>query len=150
MKEGRKPEYPEKPCDDELRKCHILKPENSCPNRDSNPYSSIGGWLGKQILCAAHKMFWGSSSRFLEYHLVLKKCCRVREPAIVENRIVEECIFGSRILKYWGQFLFSFCSRWHCSAWKGPYQFHFVFQQSPQGLLLKQCQCLVLGSRILK
>ena len=26
-----------------FRKCHILKPENSSPNRDSNPHSSIGG-----------------------------------------------------------------------------------------------------------
>ena len=31
-----------------FRKCYILKPENSSPNRDSNPYSSIGGRLGKQ------------------------------------------------------------------------------------------------------
>ena len=31
-----------------FRKCHILKPENSSPNRDSNPHSSIGGRLGKR------------------------------------------------------------------------------------------------------
>ena len=48
MKEGRKPEYSEKTPDDELQKCHTLKPENSIPNRDSNPHSSIGGRLGKQ------------------------------------------------------------------------------------------------------
>ena len=49
MKEGRKPEYPEKTPGDELHtKCHILKPEDSSPKRDSNPHSSIGGRLGKQ------------------------------------------------------------------------------------------------------
>ena len=32
MKEGRKPEHPEKNPDDELQKCHILKPKNSSPN----------------------------------------------------------------------------------------------------------------------
>ena len=31
-----------------LRKCHILKPENSSPNQDSNLQSSIGDGLGKQ------------------------------------------------------------------------------------------------------
>ena len=31
-----------------FRKCHILKPENSSPDRDSNPHSGIGGRLGKQ------------------------------------------------------------------------------------------------------
>ena len=31
-----------------FRKCHILKPENSSPKRDSNLLSSIGGRLGKQ------------------------------------------------------------------------------------------------------
>ena len=31
-----------------FRKCHKLKPENSSPNQDSNPHSSIGGRLGKQ------------------------------------------------------------------------------------------------------
>ena len=48
MKEGRKPEYPEKTPGVELRKCHILQPEDSSPKRDSNPRSSIGGRLGKQ------------------------------------------------------------------------------------------------------
>ena len=43
MKEGRKPEHPEK-----FRKCHLLKPEDSSPKRDSNPYNSTGGRLGKQ------------------------------------------------------------------------------------------------------
>ena len=31
-----------------FRKCHILKPEDSSPKRDSNPHNSIGGRLGKQ------------------------------------------------------------------------------------------------------
>ena len=31
-----------------FRKCYILKPEDSNPNRDSNPHSSIGSRLGKQ------------------------------------------------------------------------------------------------------
>ena len=31
-----------------FRKCHILKPENSSPKRDSTPHSSIGDRLGKQ------------------------------------------------------------------------------------------------------
>ena len=44
MKEGRKPEYPEKNPGDELQKMH----ENSSPKRDSNPHNSIGGRLGKQ------------------------------------------------------------------------------------------------------
>ena len=49
MKEGRKPEYPEKkPLTTSLRKCHILKPEDSSPKRDSNPHNSAGGRLGKQ------------------------------------------------------------------------------------------------------
>ena len=42
MKEGKKPEYLEKTPDDELKKCQKLKPENSSPNWDSNPHSSIG------------------------------------------------------------------------------------------------------------
>ena len=37
-----------KPLVTSFRKCHILKPEDSCPKRDSNPCSSIGGRLGKQ------------------------------------------------------------------------------------------------------
>ena len=37
-----------KPPTTSFRKCHILKPKNSNPNRDSNSYSSIGGRLGKQ------------------------------------------------------------------------------------------------------
>ena len=49
MKEGRKPENPEKTPGDELqKKCHILQPEDSSAKRDSNPCSSIGGRLGKQ------------------------------------------------------------------------------------------------------
>ena len=44
MKEGKKPEFTEKTS---FRKCHILKPENPSPKRDSNPNSSIGGRLGK-------------------------------------------------------------------------------------------------------
>ena len=31
------------------KKKHILKPEDSSPKRDSNPHSSIGGRLGKQL-----------------------------------------------------------------------------------------------------
>ena len=42
MKEGRKPEYPEKTPGDELQ------PEDSSPKRDANRRSSIGGRLGKQ------------------------------------------------------------------------------------------------------
>ena len=46
---GRKPEYPEKNPDSELQKmAHIIKPENSSPNQDSNPHFGIGGRLGKQ------------------------------------------------------------------------------------------------------
>ena len=44
MKEGRKPEYPEKTPGDELQEM----PEISSPKRDSNPHSSIVGRLGKQ------------------------------------------------------------------------------------------------------
>ena len=46
MKEGRKQKYPEKTPDD-VRKCHILKPENSSPSRDSNLHPSIGDRPGK-------------------------------------------------------------------------------------------------------
>ena len=48
MKEGRKPEYPEKTPADELQKMPHTKNENSSPKEDSNPQSSIGGRLGKQ------------------------------------------------------------------------------------------------------
>ena len=48
MKEGRKPEYPEKTLTTSFRKCHILKPEHSSLDRDSNLHSSIGDRLGKQ------------------------------------------------------------------------------------------------------
>ena len=53
MKKGRKPEYPEKTPDDKLQS-HILKLENSRPNRDSNLYSSIGGRVGKQTYQPLH------------------------------------------------------------------------------------------------
>ena len=43
MKEGRKPEYPEKTPGDELQKM-----PHTCPKRDSNPRNSIGGRLEKQ------------------------------------------------------------------------------------------------------
>ena len=50
MKEGRKPEYPEKTPGDELQKMpHTrVQPEDSSPKRDSNTHNSIGGRLGKQ------------------------------------------------------------------------------------------------------
>ena len=47
MKEGRKPEYPEKTLAANFRKCHILQPEDSSPKRDANPLNSVGGRLGK-------------------------------------------------------------------------------------------------------
>ena len=37
-----------KPLATSFRKCHILKPEDSSPKRDSNAHDSIGGRLGKQ------------------------------------------------------------------------------------------------------
>ena len=37
-----------KPLAMSFRKCHLLKPEDSSPKRDSNPHDSIGGSLGKQ------------------------------------------------------------------------------------------------------
>ena len=45
---GEETGVPRKTLTTSFRKCHILKPENSIPNRDSNPHSSIGGRLGKQ------------------------------------------------------------------------------------------------------
>ena len=48
MKEGRKPEYPEKTPGDELQKCHILQSEDSSPSKTPTRGSSIGGRLGKQ------------------------------------------------------------------------------------------------------
>ena len=38
-------EFPEKTRKTAFRKCCVLKPENSSPNRDSNPHSIIGGRL---------------------------------------------------------------------------------------------------------
>ena len=46
MKEGRKPEYPEKTPGDELQKMPHATARRF--KRDSNPRSSIGGMLGKQ------------------------------------------------------------------------------------------------------
>ena len=43
-----------KPLTTSFRKCHILKPENTSSNRDSNPHSSIGGRLGKQTCQPSH------------------------------------------------------------------------------------------------
>ena len=37
-----------KPLATSFRKCHILKPEDASPKRDSNPNTGIGGRLGKQ------------------------------------------------------------------------------------------------------
>ena len=48
MKEGKKLEYRRKPLATSVRKCHILKLEDSNPKQDSNPHNSIGGRLGKQ------------------------------------------------------------------------------------------------------
>ena len=39
---------PRKKPDEELKKMHILKHENSNPTKHSNPHSSSGGRLGKQ------------------------------------------------------------------------------------------------------
>ena len=54
MKEGRKPEYSEKTTGDKLQKMPHTKTEDSSPNRDSNPYNSIGGRLGKQTCQPLH------------------------------------------------------------------------------------------------
>ena len=43
-----------KPLATSFRKCHILKPENSSPKRDSNPHNSIGGRLRKQTCKPLH------------------------------------------------------------------------------------------------
>ena len=48
MKEGRKPEYPEKTPGDELQKMPHTTAEDSSPKRDSNPRSTIDDRLGKQ------------------------------------------------------------------------------------------------------
>ena len=54
MKEGRKPECPEQTTDNELWKMPHTKALNSSPNRDSNPHSSLGGRLGKQMCKPLH------------------------------------------------------------------------------------------------
>ena len=54
MKEWRKPENPEKTLVTSFRKCHILKPEDPSPKRDSNAHNSIGGRLGKQTCQPLH------------------------------------------------------------------------------------------------
>ena len=48
MKEGRKPEHPEKAPADELQKMPHSKTEDPSPERDSNPYNIIGDRLGMQ------------------------------------------------------------------------------------------------------
>ena len=45
--EGAETEVPRKIALTNLRKCHILKPENLSPNRDSTRTLSMGGKLGK-------------------------------------------------------------------------------------------------------
>ena len=49
MKDGKKPEYPEKTPDDELQKMPHTKPGKFKAQADLNPQSSIGGWPGKQM-----------------------------------------------------------------------------------------------------
>ena len=74
MKEGRKPEYPEKPPDN--------KPENSRPNRDSNLHSHIDGKLGKQTCWPLHQAlphFWPTITLpILSWliHILSDKYCR--------------------------------------------------------------------------
>ena len=65
MKEGRKPEYPEKTLGDELTKMPYSKPKDSSPKRDSNPHDSIGGSLGKQT-CKSVKPGVAPKCLFLE------------------------------------------------------------------------------------
>ena len=49
MKEGRKLEYSEKnPLATNVKKCHVLQPEDSSPKRDSNPHNGTGDRLGEQ------------------------------------------------------------------------------------------------------
>ena len=48
MKEGRKPEYPEKTPGDELQKMPHTKARRFNSKRDTNPRGSIGSRLGKQ------------------------------------------------------------------------------------------------------
>ena len=48
VEEGEDRSTRRKPLATSFRKCHILKPEDSSPKRDSNPHNSIGGRLGKQ------------------------------------------------------------------------------------------------------
>ena len=57
MKEGRKPEYPEKSPGDELQIMPHTKPEGSSPKRDSNPRNSIGGRLGKRTCQPLHHAY---------------------------------------------------------------------------------------------
>ena len=50
MKERRKPEYPEKTPDDELKKCHMLKPEPRLglysPAKEVFFFRGVGGGRG--------------------------------------------------------------------------------------------------------
>ena len=43
-----------KPLTTSFRKCHILKPDDSSPKRDSSPHNSIGDRLGKQTCKPLH------------------------------------------------------------------------------------------------
>ena len=51
-----------------FRKCHILKPKNSCPIWDSKPHSSTGGRLGKQPCEPLHH-----ASLFTYYQVLLQQ-----------------------------------------------------------------------------
>ena len=54
MKEGRKPEYPEKTPNDELQKMPHTKARKFQPQGWVNPHSGIGGRLGKQACWPLH------------------------------------------------------------------------------------------------
>ena len=48
-----------------IKKYHMLKPKNSSPSQDSNPHSSTGGRLGKQICSPLHHFLEPCVIRFL-------------------------------------------------------------------------------------
>ena len=118
-----------------MRKCHILKLEISSPNRDVNLHSSIGGRLGRQMSQPLHHV---ASSDCDFFFLTVLCVCSLFHSFIHSFIYLRLCPCNAGRIPLpessnCCSFSFSFSSRWHCHARKGPYALCPVSQQSPQG-----------------
>ena len=100
---GMKLEYPEK-TPTSFRKCQTLKPKLASPNRDSNPHSRI-----------------------------CRQAIARKADGLTKTVTVGPLLFYSAARETRMATGFSFSSRWHLNARKGPYGLRPVSQQSPQG-----------------